>query len=359
MKPFLQSRSSLTMLICRLLAASAAAFALAACQSSRPAAAPPPPPVQPVYVPPPVRSAPSQSNAPNVQPAQLVQPVQPAAAAAVPVQPAPPSLARQIITSDKRSLSQEQMIVSLAGTRFFILGEQDNNDPHQWLSGWFVEQLAARGQLAALALGMLEGVGERVQLPRNASPAQVRDTLQWQQRTIGYPFERYERVVMAAVRAGVPLVPANLQRANLASVQNDSSLDGAISPSARGWMTKHIIDASCGLLKSNNTAQLTALSRVQIAQDRAMAQALRQNLTANKTVMLLASTLHADRGIGVPQHLGNPSLLTVIMDEARADGGAPSQNADLVWVTQPSAPGNRCAGARDGLIKPGRPLQIR
>ena len=331
-------------LIARLACLAVATAALVACQSTRPPASSPA--VQPVYVPPPVRSVPSQANAPLVQ-------------AASGVQLAPSSIAREILTSDKRLLSQEQLINAVAAQRFFVLGEQDNNDPQQWLSGWFVEQLAARGQLAVLALGMLEGVGERVQLPRNASAAQVRDALQWQQRTIGYPFERYERVVMAAVRAGVPLVPANLQRANLPFVQNDPTLDGAVNPNARNIIMRHIIDTSCGLLNSSNAPQLTALTRVEIAQDRAMAQAMRQNLQPNKTVMLLASQMHADRGIGVPQHLGNPSLLTVIMDEVRSDGGPPNQNADVIWVTQASAPVNRCAGARDGMIKPGRPLQIR
>jgi uncharacterized iron-regulated protein len=121
-------------------------------------------------------------------------------------------------------------------------------------------------------------------------------------------------------------------------------------------MNKHIVDGHCGLLTK---AQVPGMMRVQIARDRQMAQAMRQNARANQTVLLVTGTVHADRGIGVPVQLAEQSMMTVILAGVLPNGQAPVQNADMLWVTPATPPKDYCKDVRDGLVKPGRPLQIK
>ena len=92
-----------------------------------------------------------------------------------------------------------------------LLGEQHDAPAHQQLQRQAVQWLAARGQLAALALEMAEQGRSTAGLPRDASEADVQRALAW--RDAGWPWQTYRPVVMAAVRAGVPVLGANLPAA--------------------------------------------------------------------------------------------------------------------------------------------------
>ena len=80
-----------------------------------------------------------------------------------------------------------------------LLGEQHDAPAHQQLQRQAVQWLAARGELAALALEMAEQGRSTAGLPRDASEADVQHALAW--RDAGWPWKTYRLVVMAAVRA--------------------------------------------------------------------------------------------------------------------------------------------------------------
>ncbi|MCC7101378.1 MAG: ChaN family lipoprotein, partial [Rubrivivax sp.] len=117
----------------------------------------------------------------------------------------------------------------LGDARVLLFGEQHDQPDQQRRVAVTVETLAARGELAALVLEMAERGRDTRALPRTASPAEVREALQWSQ----WPWEPYEGVVMNAVRAGVAVWGGNLQRSTMRPTMADAALEDLIPASAR------------------------------------------------------------------------------------------------------------------------------
>jgi uncharacterized iron-regulated protein len=182
--------------------------------------------------------------------------------------------------------------------QLLLLGEQHDAAGHRQLQRQVIEMLAARGRLAALALEMAEQGHSTRGLPPGASPHDVRNALHWDEA--GWSWPTYAPVVMAAVRAGVPVLGANLPRSEMASAMADSSLDRRLPPRALQAQQHAIRTGHCGMLPENQIAPMT---RIQIARDRAMAQVLEQAVVPGKTVVLIAGNGHVDPALGIPQHL--------------------------------------------------------
>ncbi|MFD0667872.1 ChaN family lipoprotein [Ramlibacter sp. MAHUQ-53] len=179
-----------------------------------------------------------------------------------------------------------------------LLGEQHDAPRHQRLHHDTVRALAARGQLAALALEMADQGASTAGLPRDAGEEAVRAALGWQPRA--WPWEPYAPAVMAAVRAGVPVLGANLPRERLRAAMADASLDTRLPPEALARQQEAVRAGHCDLMPA---AQVGPMARAQVARDRAMADTLAQALQPGRTVVLLAGSGHVDAGIGVPRHL--------------------------------------------------------
>lgn len=182
-----------------------------------------------------------------------------------------------------------------------LLGEQHDAPAHQRLHHDTVQGLAARGQLAALALEMAEQGSSTRGLPRDSDEASVRQALRWNEQ--GWPWAAYGPSVMAAVRAGVPVLGANLHRSRMRASMEDASLDQRLPAPALERQREAIRTGHCGLLPQ---AQIAPMARIQIARDLAMADTVSQAARAEgpgRTVVLIAGAAHVDASLGVPQHL--------------------------------------------------------
>jgi uncharacterized iron-regulated protein len=135
-------------------------------------------------------------------------------------------------------------------------------------------------------------------LPATASEQQVRNALHWS--TQGWPWPRYAPAIMAAVRAGAPVHGANLPREMQAQAMQDASLDRLLPGTALKAQQQAVRLGHCDLLPE---AQVTPMTRIQIARDRSMAQALASLAIPGKTVVLLAGAGHVQPDVGVPRHL--------------------------------------------------------
>jgi uncharacterized iron-regulated protein len=222
-----------------------------------------------------------------------------------------------------------------------------------------LQALAADRRLAALALEMAEQGRSTAALPADAGEAAVRAALAWDDRA--WPWDRYGPVVLAAVRAGAPVLGANLPRAATRLAMDDVSLDAQLAPEARRRQEAAVRDGHCGLMPE---ARISPIARVQIARDRAMARTASEAAPPGRTVVLLAGAAHADRGVGIPQHIATQWTVRSIamrpMADAGADGGAPP-DVDAVWAT-PAAPArDRCADLaarpRPGAAAPAGPAR--
>lgn len=189
-------------------------------------------------------------------------------------------------------------VVSALPADVLLLGEQHDAPRHQHLHQDTVSALAARGQLAVLALEMADQGGSTQGLAPNADEAAVRQALRWNEAA--WPWAPYGPAVMAAVRAGVPVRGANLPRSDMRAAMGDESLDQRLPPAALARQREAIRAGHCDLLPPG---QIAPMARIQIARDRAMAQTVSEAAQARKVVVLLAGHAHVDPEIGVPQHL--------------------------------------------------------
>lgn len=212
-----------------------------------------------------------------------------------------------------------------------LVGEQHDAAEHQRRAAQVVERLAAQGRLAAVVLEMAEQGRSTAPLPRDADEAQMREALAWDDR--GWPWAAYGPIVVAAVRAGVPVIGANLPRASLREVMRDERLDAEVSDALRERLLADVRDGHCDLLPAS---QLPGMTRVQIGRDLAMARLLEAHAKPGGVVMLVAGANHVDRTRGVPQHLRSlaPSLrLHALGLAAGTPVGDAAAGFDEIWVT--------------------------
>ena len=227
-----------------------------------------------------------------------------------------------------------------------LLGEQHDAPDHQRIHREVIEALAARGQLSAVALEMATQGQSTAALPRNADAVQVQAALQWD--TTGWPWAAYGPAVMAAVRAGVPVVGANLPRAQMRTAMANTQLDGQLPGPALKAQQQAIRLGHCGLLPENQIAPMT---RIQLARDMAMAQTLQAATVPGKTVVLLAGAGHVDRSLGIPQYLPENLKSKAVLLQVKPAQAAPKSivNFDSIWVT-PSIPAtDYCADLQNKL----------
>jgi uncharacterized iron-regulated protein len=179
-----------------------------------------------------------------------------------------------------------------------LLGEQHDAPRHQELHRQVIEALAGRGTLAAVVLEMAERGHSTAGLPASASEEQVKQALDWEES--GWPWPAYRPAVMAAVAAGVPVLGGNLPRPRMREAMADARFDAMLPGPALKAQQQAVRQGHCDMLPER---QVTPMTRIQIARDESMAQALEQAVVPGKTVVLLAGGGHVDTQLGVPMHL--------------------------------------------------------
>ena len=244
-------------------------------------------------------------------------------------------------------LSDEERLAAWLPADVLLLGEQHDAVAHQRVQQGLVATLAGRGQLAALALEMADSGTSTAGLPSDASPEQVRTSLKWDDTA--WPWTAYGPVVMSAQRAGVPVLGANLPRGDMRASMADSQLDLRLPAPAFKAQQQLIRQGHCDLLPEG---QITPMTRIQIARDRRMADTLAKAVQPGKVVMLISGSVHADKQLGVPQHL--PAGLQVKSVRLLAGGKSlPGESFDSVWTTEALPDKDYCAGLREQFRKPG------
>ncbi len=233
---------------------------------------------------------------------------------------------------------------ALLPAALIALGEQHDAAEHQQIQREVIEHLAVRGQLAALALEMAEAGSSTAALKSNSTQLQVRSALNWNDKS--WPWPAYGPAVMAAVKAGVPVLGANLPAAQMRQAMADSQLDRQLPGPALKAQQQLIRTGHCGLLPEERIAPMT---RIQIARDISMARTMEQAALPGKTVLLLAGSGHVNRELGVAQHLPPGTVFKAVLLHA----GPPSTGAgaafDAVWPTPAVPEQDHCAGLQEQL----------
>lgn len=201
-----------------------------------------------------------------------------------------------------------QRVGALLPTQALLLGEQHDAPSHPQAHLEAVQALAQRDALAALVLEMAEQGRSTTNLSLDASEAAVRESLGWNNKA--WPWAHYRAAVMAAVRHGAPVYGGNLPRASLRAAMADTALDTRLDATALTAQNEAIRLGHCNALPESQIAPMT---RVQVARDVAMANALLAAAQPEKTVVLMAGSGHVDSRLGVPRHMpANFKVATLI-----------------------------------------------
>lgn len=221
-----------------------------------------------------------------------------------------------------------------------LLGEQHDAADHQRIHRFMVETLVDRQALAALALEMATEGQSTEKLGTDVSEEAVKDALKWGQGA--WSWSVYGPVVMAAVRAGVPVVGANLPKARMREAMTDTGFDALLPAAALQTLQQNIRQGHCALLPE---PQVAPMARIQIARDISMARTLVKLVQPGKTVLLVAGSGHVDKRLGVAQHLpADLKIKTVLMHgEPIANTDQYLAQFDEFWPTRPAPKGDHCA----------------
>lgn len=226
-----------------------------------------------------------------------------------------------------------------------LLGEQHDADDHQRLAQSLVARLAQKGALAGVVLEMVDRGRDTRGLPAGSNEDTVRERLAWNDR--GWPWDRYGPVVMTAVHSGIPVAGGNLPRAAMGAAMRDASLDALLEGAAREQLAVEIREGHCGLMPES---RIPAMTRIQIARDRSMAETLASLAEPSRHVLLLAGGQHVRRSLGVPRQL--PAALSdqarVIYMQAGQTGPSPS-DVDHVWQSAALPARDHCAELRQQM----------
>ena len=228
-------------------------------------------------------------------------------------------------------------------TPVLLLGEQHDAPEHQALQRDVVQALAARGQLGALVMEMAEQGRQTTGLPADASETRVREALNWTDKG-GWPWPVYSAVVMAAVRAGVPVLGGDLPRSQMTPAMATDALEKRITSAALQEQRQGIREGHCDLLPES---QIGPMTRIQLARDDTMARtvvAAVEKAGTGKTVVLVAGNGHVRSDLGVPLYLPKTLAHRVVM--AQAGAAKTALPADAVWPTPAQPPRDHCAELR-------------
>jgi uncharacterized iron-regulated protein len=186
--------------------------------------------------------------------------------------------------------------------QLLLLGEQHDAPSHPGLHASAVQALIAQRKLGVLVLEMAQTPARTNTQALDASEAQVQAALGW--NTQAWPWENYRAAIMAAVRAGVPVVGGNLAQPQLRAAMQ--APDYASLFTAQAWQG-HLDAIRTGHCNMLPPTQLEPMARAQVARDLEMANTVlseaKTTLAQGKTAVLMAGAGHLDPLLGVPFQL--------------------------------------------------------
>ncbi len=254
----------------------------------------------------------------------------------------------QLISAKVLERTSDRLAILLPAD-VLLLGEQHDAAAHHQLEQEVITVLAGRGQLAAVVLEMADSGVSTATLHPTSTEQQAQSALNWNNKA--WPWDSYGPAVMTAVRAGIAVLGANLPRTRMPDSMADSKLDTELPGPALKAQQQLIRIGHCNLLPES---QITPMTRIQIAKDITMANTLSQAVLPGKVVVLLSGNGHADRKLGVPQHLRADLKVKAVGLRAGGVEGPDSSGAfDAIWATAALPDKDYCAGLEEQLA-PGR-----
>ncbi len=234
-----------------------------------------------------------------------------------------PLAGRIWLPSGQHFIQAKELLERAHAADVVLLGEAHDNPDHHALQAWVVENLMGETSKPVVAFEMIDSSQkEALRAALQAAPGDasgLEQALGWERS--GWPaWSMYRPIFNAAVRAGAPILPANLSRLEVQGVAKGvppSTLIGTMEdpkdPAVIAVMRKEIQDGHCGMLPET---ALPGMVRVQWVRDMVMTEALMEGVKQTGAAVLIAGAGHARTDWGVPGHLARAAPGKVVFSVA-------------------------------------------
>jgi len=274
-------------------------------------------------------------------------------------------------------IEERGLFDALAQADFVLLGERHDHPDHHRLQARVVRALVARGRRPAVAFEMLSaddtkavdgfssGTGSEDPAVRAEA---LREAVGWDES--GWPdWTLYAPVFEAVLAAGLPVVPANLARAEVLSIRrggvdalpparrSELGLDEAVDPRTFRALAAQIRKAHCGHAPEAALARMVDVQRAWNAQLAASLAVAAEATHADGGAILIAGQEHVRRDRGAPRRLARlvPDARIATVGFVELDPRDPdavpdsSMPFDYVWLTPRLDLEDPCEKYRDAL----------
>jgi uncharacterized iron-regulated protein len=258
-------------------------------------------------------------------------------------------------TRAQRFVDGDTVLGAARAAHIVLLGETHDNAEHHALQLRVLEAMVRAGRRPALVMEQLDREHQAALDAERARPGRtldsVLDAARFDRR--GWKAEGYRDLVAFALEHGLPIVAANISRADARAIVRAPARAGLPPVDARveEELARDIERGHCG--ERIEPALMAGMVAAQRARDAALAQAL---AAAAKTgvAVLIAGLGHVRADRGVPGYLSTRPLIIGFVE---VDGGkdAPDQldavfatpaSYDFAWFTEPAERADPCAGFR-------------
>ncbi|MHC6224940.1 ChaN family lipoprotein [Pseudomonas sp. X10] len=229
-----------------------------------------------------------------------------------------------------------QLLDTLAAADTVLVGELHDNPAHHLIEQWLATGLRERRPQGAVVLEMLDSgqqrsVSEVQAWLRQGNQLRRKRLGQVMQWNANWDWTQYGALVESLMQGSAPLLAGNLsatERRALMAVPPPSAEALFPSQGVADRQRRQIVEMHCGQVEQ---PRLDATLAVQHARDQRMANVLDR---AASPRLLFAGTLHALKGLGVPQYLKNgpadPGLKVLVLGEQGQTVSA--ADADYLWL---------------------------
>jgi uncharacterized iron-regulated protein len=270
----------------------------------------------------------------------------------------PHPLEGRILDSRSGAFAEHAALLDEAArTPYVLLGERHDNAAHQRLQLEVVEGMLARGARPALAFEQLDREHQEALSRAQAAPGRDAESV----ATAGkldreaWRWPAYRPLVALALERNLPIVAANLSRADARSVVREPSRSGLAPPAdaVRAALERDLVEGHCG----ERPPYLAGMVEAQRARDAQLARAL----AAYPSAVLITGAGHARRDRGVPLYLPAATRVLSIgfveVEETLRDAAAyrDAGSYDYLWFTARAPREDPCA--RGPLLREPVPVE--
>ncbi len=259
-------------------------------------------------------------------------------------------------------VSVDALAAALGRAPVVLLGEVHDNAAQHAVRARALARLLAGGARPAIAFEQIDrdrqALVDRIRADSAEDAARRADRIVADAGARGWDWTLYRPYVLLALQYDLPIVAANLSRAQAMRVATDG-IDAVFDPPQRAVLglddiapdlqraqDYEITLGHCGQLPA---AAVPALAQAQIARDAVLAQSITPYL--ERGVVLLTGNGHARRDIGVPRHLAAGQQRRLVAIGLLEDDGKAADRAgffDVAFLTPVQARADPCGSFRHG-----------